>query len=90
MLWILGICLIMVVVVVGVCNWKVNKSAEGRVYWNLSEIPWRTGGCWCAETQSCASLWRLAGASEQNRNFCIFALLSREGKNHYVTLCGRA
>ena len=43
-LWILGIGIVAMAMVVGVCNWKVNKCAEGRMYQNVSEIPYRRVG----------------------------------------------
>ena len=43
-MWILGICIVAMAMVVGVCNWNVNKCAEGRIYQNVSEIPYRRVG----------------------------------------------
>lgn len=43
-LWVLGICIVAMAMVVGVCNRKVNKCAEGRMYQNVSEIPYRRVG----------------------------------------------
>ena len=43
-LWVLGICIVAMALVVGVCNRKVNKCAEGRMYQNVSEIPYRRVG----------------------------------------------
>lgn len=44
MLWILGICLVLVALTVLVCNWVVNRGAEGRMYQDFSEIPYRRVG----------------------------------------------
>ena len=43
-LWILGICTVAIAIAVGVCNRKVNKCAEGRMYQDVGEIPYRRVG----------------------------------------------
>lgn len=43
-LWILGICTVAIAIAVGVCNRKVNKCAEGRMYQGVGEIPYRRVG----------------------------------------------
>ena len=43
-LWFIGICLAVAVLLVLICNGRVKKSAEGRMYQNVSEIPYRRVG----------------------------------------------
>ena len=43
-LWILGIALVLAAMLTLVCNVKVKKSAEGRLYQSTSEIPYRRVG----------------------------------------------
>lgn len=43
-LWFLGIAFVMVAMLTLICNVKVKKSAEGRMYQNTGEIPYRRVG----------------------------------------------
>ena len=43
-LWLIAICLAVAVLMVLVCNNSVKKSAEGRMYQDVSEIPYRRVG----------------------------------------------
>jgi len=43
-LWVLGICLVLMTLTVLVCNRVVKKSAEGRMYQDINEIPYRKVG----------------------------------------------
>ena len=43
-LWFIGICLAVAVLLVLICNGRVKKSSQGRMYQNVSEIPYRKVG----------------------------------------------